>query len=225
MFSSTKTSAFSCADGIQAWFGLSALGIMVSECCAERYQAMNYVWTWQQICRCFSPVVFHQTRSGHIILACDSVCCHVLLLFFQFRSFSFCGQHLWSLVFYRRSSGIHYTRGMMLLRSWCFWFCFISQKREIGSKALMTLSIIPNTLQVILQRCRDVVAPFFHTLLWYIYVVGGDGYPRWYESVGKFFQQQFLLHYWNVESISTITGGGNRGGRFNLCHYMNFYHL
>ena len=64
------------------------------------------------------------------------------------RIVQLCRHHLWPLVFHRgsalveRASGRHSMRGMMLLRIWCFWFCFISQKMEVGSKALMALSII-----------------------------------------------------------------------------------
>ena len=60
---------------------------------------------------------------------------------------------------------------------------------EVGSKALMTLSIIPNPLQVIWQRCRDMVAHVLHAVIMVIWthVFGGDGYPRWHESVKSFF--------------------------------------
>ena len=37
---------------------------------------------------------------------------------------------------------------------------------KVGSKALMTVSIIPNTLQIIWQRCKDVVVHFLRTLPW-----------------------------------------------------------
>ena len=81
----------------------------------------------------------------------------------------------------------------IVFASWCFWFCFISRKIEVGScKALMTLSIMLNTLQVVWQRCTYVVAHFLHTLS----CLCGNGYPRCYESVKSFFQQQLLLLYW-----------------------------
>ena len=74
MFSSTKTSAFSCSDGMQAWFvlfGLSSLRIMVSECCVERSQA----WWIMFGLGSKDVVVFHQSMK--------SIWTHYLRLWFS----------------------------------------------------------------------------------------------------------------------------------------------
>ena len=157
-------------------------------------RAMDGIWTRQQ-----KDLCFHQSMKS-IPTHCLSLWFNLLTCIFVFSKtrtvwvVQLCGHHLWPIVFHRgitlleRVSGRHSTRGMMLLWDWCFWFCFISQKMEVGSKALMTLSIMPKTLQVIWQRCRDVGG---RTLLASVimvigmHVVGGDGYPR-YEYVGSF---------------------------------------
>ena len=119
------------------------------------------------------------------------------LSFFKTRTVNvaqFCGQHLCSLLFHRREVQwkTFYEENDVAAK---LMFAVLFHFPEDGRKALMTLSIIPNTLQVIWQRCRDVVAHACVIMVIRTHVIGGDGYPRWYEFVGKFFQQQFLLHY------------------------------
>ena len=84
----------------------------------------------------------------------------------------------------------------MYSRDYCFWFCFSPQKIKVGSKALMTLSIMLNTLQVIWQRCTYVVAHFLHMLSCLC-----GWWKRLFQMLWicwKLFQQQLLLHYWKA---------------------------
>ena len=56
------------------------------------------------------------------------------------------------------------TWGVMPLRGWYSWFCIISKKMEVGSKALITLTVISRTFQIFGECCRDLVAGGLRTI-------------------------------------------------------------
>jgi hypothetical protein len=78
-------------------------------------------------------------------------------------------------------------------RGWCFWFHLISQKMQVASKTLITLTVIPSTFQVIRESCKDLVTHWLHTIGG-THVTGRDVGPGSYDGA-VVFHLQFLWFY------------------------------
>ena len=103
---------------------------------------------------------------------------------------------------------------VLSLQDWCFWFCFIFQKIEVGSKASMTLSGHLAEMHV----CGRTLLAYVIMLLG-THVVHGNGYPRCYESVGSFFSSScFCITEWRKSmAYDGFMHTEHVGGHQDLC--------
>ena len=161
-------------------------------------------------------------RSRHIILLFDSVYFHALCLFFRDKKssgrsvlqsasliYSFSQKKHSGVV--GRSSGRHSTRRMLLLRDWCFRFCFIFSPRRwrLVAKRWSHCRLYPT---LCMPSGWDA-GMWLHTSC--IRYHGYKDSCGWWRLLSQMvwvywkvsFQQQLLLHYW----MSRINHDGRWG--------------
>ena len=147
----------------------------------------------------------------------------------------FCGQHLWSLVFRRRNTLVRWEGPVenILRGEWCC--CEIdasvsvspSRKWRLVAKRWWHCRLYPTLNHlVVMQECGRTLLVCVIMVIG-THVVGGDGYPRWYESVGSFFSSScFRITEWRESTMMVYEGCTHTEyvrGHLDLCSCHVFF--